>query len=108
VRLNKYLSESGACSRREADNLIGEGRVTVNGKRAQVGMQIRRMCEALGYTVEALQRVRIMHIKLGELPLGRWRQLSAQEIAPLLPASAAEPAREPRRTAVPRSRRFGR
>jgi 16S rRNA U516 pseudouridylate synthase RsuA-like enzyme len=26
-----------------------------------------------------------MHIKLGELPLGRWRQLSAQEIAPLLP-----------------------
>ena len=47
--------------------------------------QIRRMCEALGYTVETLQRVRIMHIKLGELPLGRWRQLSAQEIAPLLP-----------------------
>jgi 23S rRNA pseudouridine2604 synthase len=45
--------------------------------------QIRRMCEALGYTVEALQRVRIMHIKLGQLPLGRWRQLSAQEIAPL-------------------------
>ncbi|HEX5060209.1 MAG TPA: 23S rRNA pseudouridine(2604) synthase RluF [Kofleriaceae bacterium] len=47
--------------------------------------QIRRMCEALGYTVEALQRVRIMHIKLGELPLGRWRQLTPQEIAPLLP-----------------------
>jgi 23S rRNA pseudouridine2604 synthase len=252
VRLNKYLSESGACSRREADHLIGEGRVTVNGKRAQVGMQvadgddvrldgdrvgqarkklkpvyialnkpvgitctterhvadnivdfvnhservfpigrldkdseglilltndgdivnevlraehdhekeyvvrvdhaitpefvermaagvrlsdamtrpckmlalgprafriiltqglnrqIRRMCEALGYTVEALQRVRIMHIKLGELPLGRWRQLSAQEIAPLLPASAAEPARGPRRAAAPRSRRSGR
>jgi len=70
--------------------------------------QIRRMCEALGYTVEVLQRVRIMHIKLGELPLGRWRQLSAQEIAPLLPASAAEPAREPRRAAAPRSRRSGR
>ena len=47
--------------------------------------QIRRMCEALGYTVETLQRVRIMHIRLGELPLGRWRQLSPQEIAPLLP-----------------------
>ena len=43
------------------------------------------MCDALGYTVEALQRVRIMHIKLGELPLGRWRQLSPTEIAPLLP-----------------------
>jgi 23S rRNA pseudouridine2604 synthase len=47
--------------------------------------QIRRMCEALGFTVEALRRVRIMHIKLGELPLGRWRQLSRQEIEPLLP-----------------------
>ena len=229
MRLNKFLSESGACSRREADTLIAEGRVTVNGKRAQVGMQvedtddvrldgdrvgkarkklkpvyialnkpvgitctterhvagnivdfvnhtervfpigrldkdseglilltndgdivnevlraehnhekeyvvtvdkpvtpdfvekmsggvrigdqttkpckvfalgpktfrivltqglnrqIRRMCEAFGYTVEQLRRVRIMHIKLGELPLGRWRQLSHTEIAPLLP-----------------------
>jgi 23S rRNA pseudouridine2604 synthase len=47
--------------------------------------QIRRMCEALGYTVETLQRVRIMHIRLGELPLGRWRQLQPAEIQPLLP-----------------------
>jgi pseudouridine synthase len=70
--------------------------------------QIRRMCEALGYTVEALQRVRIVHIKLGELSLGRWRRLSTQEIAPLLPASSAEPARDPRRAAAPRSRRSGR
>jgi len=49
--------------------------------------QIRRMFEALGYTVEALQRVRIMHIHLGQLPLGKWRQLNPQEIAPLLPKS---------------------
>ncbi len=47
--------------------------------------QIRRMCEAFGYTVEALQRVRIMHIRLGQLPVGRWRNLTEQEIAPLLP-----------------------
>ncbi|MGE0871041.1 MAG: pseudouridine synthase [Kofleriaceae bacterium] len=55
--------------------------------------QIRRMCEALGYTVEVLQRVRIMHIHLGQLPLGRWRQLTPQEIAPLLPkrSGASEP-----------------
>lgn len=224
MRLNKYLSESGACSRRQADTLIGEGRVTINGVRAKVGMQvaegddvrldgdrvgqarkkkkpvyialnkpvgitctterhvagniidfvdhpervfpigrldkdseglilltndgdvvnevlraehqhekeyivtvdhaitpdfvqrmaagvrlsdattrpckvqsiapktfriiltqglnrqIRRMTEALGYTVEGLRRVRIMHIHLGELPLGRWRQLSPPEV----------------------------
>lgn len=40
VRLNKYLSESGICSRREADRLIGEGKVTVDGKKAERGMQI--------------------------------------------------------------------
>ena len=57
--------------------------------------QIRRMCEALGFTVEALQRVRIMHIRLGELPLGRWRQLAPQEIAPLLPKQARSPGGPP-------------
>ena len=33
VRLNKYLSEAGVCSRREADRLIESGRVSVDGKR---------------------------------------------------------------------------
>ena len=40
VRLNKYLSEAGVCSRREADRLIESGRVTVDGKTAQTGMRI--------------------------------------------------------------------
>ena len=40
VRLNKYLSESGVCSRREADRLIEEGKVTVDGRRAVTGMKI--------------------------------------------------------------------
>lgn len=40
MRLNKYLSEAGACSRREADRLIESGRVTVDGKRAFLGMQV--------------------------------------------------------------------
>lgn len=40
VRLNKYLSESGVCSRREADKLIESGRVTVDGVRAQTGMKV--------------------------------------------------------------------
>jgi len=252
VRLNKYLSESGACSRREADTLIGEGRVTVNGARASLGMQvadgddvrldgdqvgqarkkvkpvyialnkpvgitctterhvegnivdfvnhservfpigrldkdseglilltndgdivnevlraehnhekeyvvvvdraitpefvdrmaagvrlsdattrpckvksigpkafriiltqglnrqIRRMCEALGYTVEALQRVRIMHIHLGQLPLGRWRQLTPPEIAPLLPRRAGPPPQQQHRRGPPPRHRRGR
>ena len=40
VRQNKYLSEAGVCSRREADRLIETGRVTVDGKTAQTGMKI--------------------------------------------------------------------
>ena len=40
VRLNKYLSEAGVCSRREADRLIESGRVSVDGKRAETGMRI--------------------------------------------------------------------
>lgn len=40
MRLNKYLSEAGICSRREADRLIMSGVVTVDGKRAEPGMQV--------------------------------------------------------------------
>ena len=40
IRLNKYLSEAGVCSRREADRLIESGEVTVDGVTASVGMTI--------------------------------------------------------------------
>ncbi len=45
--------------------------------------QIRKMCEALGYNVTFLQRVRIMHISLGKIALGKWRHLSEPEILQL-------------------------
>ena len=40
VRLNKYLSDAGVCSRREADKLIESGKVFVDGKRAETGMKV--------------------------------------------------------------------
>jgi 23S rRNA pseudouridine2604 synthase len=40
VRLNKYISETGACSRREADKWIEAGRVTRNGQPAVLGTQV--------------------------------------------------------------------
>ncbi|MBX0290360.1 23S rRNA pseudouridine(2604) synthase RluF [Hymenobacter sp. HSC-4F20] len=40
IRLNKFISESGMCSRREADRYIEQGQVLVNGKRASVGDQV--------------------------------------------------------------------
>ncbi|WP_437610538.1 23S rRNA pseudouridine(2604) synthase RluF [Erwinia sp. V71] len=40
IRLNKYISESGICSRRDADRYIEQGNVFINGKRASVGDQV--------------------------------------------------------------------
>jgi 23S rRNA pseudouridine2604 synthase len=47
--------------------------------------QIRRMCSALGYKAQRLQRVRIMNIQLGHLSPGQWRHLTAPELKSLLP-----------------------
>jgi len=64
--------------------------------------QIRRMCSALGYRVERLQRVRIMHLSLGRLAPGEWRELSAAEVERLLSSLAAPPgARRPTTDAPP-------
>lgn len=46
--------------------------------------QIRRMCEALGYRVRALERVRIMNVRLDGLAPGQYRPLSPQELQTLL------------------------
>jgi len=46
--------------------------------------QIRRMCSALGYKAQRLQRVRIMNIHLGNLRPGQWRHLTSAELAGLM------------------------
>ena len=40
MRLNRYIADTGTCSRRQADRLIAEGRVTVNGVRARIGTEL--------------------------------------------------------------------
>ncbi|MGO0063760.1 23S rRNA pseudouridine(2604) synthase RluF [Brevibacillus fluminis] len=45
--------------------------------------QIRRMCEAFGYQVKRLKRVRIMNIQLGNLKKGTWRNLEPKELKTL-------------------------
>ena len=63
IRLNKYLSDAGVCSRREADRLVEEGKVLVDGEIAVMGMQIRPgqkvVCDGKPVGVEILP--------------GRWR-----------------------------------
>ena len=46
--------------------------------------QIRRMCEALGYTVKKLKRVRINNLRIGNLQPGQWRELTPDELSGLL------------------------
>lgn len=40
TRINKYLSEVGFCSRREADKLLEQGRITINGKKPELGTKV--------------------------------------------------------------------
>jgi 23S rRNA pseudouridine2604 synthase len=63
--------------------------------------QIRRMCRHFGYNVRRLQRVRIMHIRLGRLAPGDWRELRADEVAPLLARRGEQENRGRDRSATP-------
>lgn len=45
IRINKFLSDAGVCSRREADRLLEEGRITVNGETAVMGMKVDSRCQ---------------------------------------------------------------
>lgn len=47
TRLNKFIAECGVCSRREADKLIEEGRVTVNGRVAGMGVRVGKGDEVI-------------------------------------------------------------
>lgn len=46
--------------------------------------QIRRMCEYLNYEVTKLKRTRIMNISLNNIPLGKWRNLTREELAEIM------------------------
>ncbi|MFC4778918.1 23S rRNA pseudouridine(2604) synthase RluF [Paenibacillus sp. GCM10023252] len=54
--------------------------------------QIRRMCEAFGYQVRKLRRVRVMNIELGNLAAGQWRDLTEAERTELFTMLGYEPA----------------
>lgn len=49
-----------------------------------LNLQIRRMCQTLGYRVQKLQRIRIMHLTLGSLAANQYRELSTEERGALL------------------------
>ena len=54
TRINKYLSEVGYCSRRVADRLIEEGKVTINGEIPEIGTKVEEddQVEVKGQRIE--------------------------------------------------------
>lgn len=68
LRLNKFISESGLCSRREADKLISNGNVFVNGKKANVGDQVKigDRVRVNGHELEPLQGEHLVFIALNK------------------------------------------
>jgi 23S rRNA pseudouridine2604 synthase len=71
VRLNKFISESGLCSRREADKYIADGHVFINGRRATIGDQVkaRDRVRVSGQEIEPRQRENDIFIALNK-PVG--------------------------------------
>lgn len=66
VRLNKYIANAGICSRREADKLIEEGRIAVNGKvTTEMGLKVTREDEVT-FDGKALRKERLVYILLNK------------------------------------------
>lgn len=71
IRLNKFISESGLCSRREADRFITRGVVFINNRKANVGDQVKvgDKVRVNGNELEPLQRDELIFIALNK-PVG--------------------------------------
>lgn len=100
VRVGRPVAEGFAAKMSSGvqilDTVTGPCKINMTGRSTfkititqGLNRQIRRMCEALGYNVLTLKRTRIMNISIGNLALGKWRNLSDAEIA-ILKASVAD------------------
>ena len=64
TRINKYLSEVGYCSRRAADRLIEEGKVTINGEIPEMGTKVKEddQVEVEGQIIEKLKKPKKIYL----------------------------------------------
>ena len=71
TRINKYLSESGYCSRRAADRLIEEGKVTINGEIPEMGTKVKEddQVEVEGQIIEKLTNQKKIYLAFNK-PVG--------------------------------------
>ena len=71
TRINKYLSEIGYCSRRGADRLIEEGKVTINGKTSEIGAKVDEgdHVEVEGKRIEKIEKQKNIYLAFNK-PVG--------------------------------------
>ena len=71
IRINKYLSEAGYCSRRVADRLIKEGKVTINGKFPEMGTKVEEgdQVEVVGLRIEKSTKQKKIYLAFNK-PVG--------------------------------------
>ena len=71
TRINKYLSEVGYCSRRVADRLIEEGKVTINGKIPEIGSKVKEgdQVEVKGQIIEKSMKEKNVYLAFNK-PVG--------------------------------------
>ena len=71
IRINKYLSEVGYCSRRRADRLIEEGKVTINGKIPEIGTKVDDcdLVEVEGQIIEKSKKQKKIYLAFNK-PVG--------------------------------------
>ena len=78
IELDGYLIRPPKVTLIRAEGRKAKFRITIHEGRNR---QVRRMCEAAGMTVTRLKRIREGALSLGDLPLGKWRYLTAEELA---------------------------
>ena len=67
IRLNRYISNAGICSRRKADELIQAGVVTVNGEPVnELGAKVNPMKDVIRYNGETLKREKMVYVLLNK------------------------------------------
>lgn len=80
IVLDGYTIRTPKVSLKKAENDRAYLLVTIHEGRNR---QVRRMCDAAGMHVTRLRRIREGSLSLGDLPLGKWRYLTAEEVASL-------------------------
>jgi len=78
MRIQKYIAETGLCSRRKAEEYIREGKITVNGKKAVIGQNIEEN-DIIKYNGKLLKKEELEYYLLNKplrISLYKWWTIS--------------------------------